>query len=291
MTGLRTDAGRPAVVSGGFADLSSRASSCLEELNITAPRAVIDVHRRHILDGANILRTNTAGASPERLDRYRMHDEAFIVSYMAAEHASKAAKIHGTGQRVMGVACVEAHAPLIGFLPLERVTAAARTMASGLVAGGADLLLVETAQCAARIAAAMDGARLGMADAGRSVPIIVKLRHEVRLAAPSRSQVTVGLASAAAVAAGAGAAAVAIAPANLEASYSATLRTVATSFAGPIFIDLAPTSPHWADVAGADDLHGRIALVAGGVLASPKAADRVSAVANDTGPRRIARRT
>ncbi len=137
----------PALVSGGFGELSARAgSSCLEELNITDPKAVIDVHRRHLDEGAEILRTNTGGASPERLDRYRMHDEAFIVSYMAAEHASKAARSHGGARRVMGVARVEALAPLIGFLPLDRVEAASRTMASGLVGGGADLLLLDAGE-------------------------------------------------------------------------------------------------------------------------------------------------
>lgn len=279
----------PALVSGGFGELSSLAgASCLEELNITAPRAVIDVHRRHLDSGAEILRTNTGGASPERLDRYRMHDEAFIVSYMAAEHASKAVRSHGAGQRVMGVARVEALAPLIGFLPLDRVEAAARTMASGLVGGGADLLLLETAQCPSRIAAAMDGARRGMADAGRSVPVIVKLRYEVRLSAPVRASVTDDLARAAATAAGIGAHAVAVAPGNLDKPFPQTLRAVAAAYRGPLFLDLAPSSPHWAGIGDLTDLHRRIAYVAGQRMEMPAGAHPFPA--NDAGLRPAVRR-
>lgn len=279
----------PALVSGGFGGLSGLAgASCLEELNITAPRAVVDMHRRHIEDGADILRTNTGGASPERLDRYRMYDEAFIVSYMAAEHASKAIRNGGGRQRVMGVARVEALAPLVGFLPLDRVEATTRTMASGLVGGGAGLLLLETAQCPARIAAAMEGARRGMADADRSVPVVVKLRYETRLGALARAAVTDDLARAAAAAAGIGAQAVAVAPDNLDRSFADTLDRVADAFGGPLFLDLPATSPHRAAVGA---LRDRIAYLAGGPVESGTAADAASvpAAANDAGAHGAAR--
>jgi hypothetical protein len=274
---------RPRRVAGGFADLAPLAgSSCLEELNITRPRDVIAAHRAHVAAGAEILRTNTAGASPQRLDRYRMHDESFIVSYMAAEHASKVAQ----GRSVMGVARVEALAPLIGFLPLDRVEAASRTMASGLVGGGAELLLLEVAQCPARIAAAMDGARLGMAEAGRSVPVIVKLRHEVRLGRPESGDGTAGFARAAAVAAGAGAGGVALAPGNLAAPFADTLRGVAAAFAGPVFLDLAPTSPHWTEIRADAALARRAAWVSGAECASDGAVRPIAA--NDLGARPVA---
>lgn len=273
----------PALVSGGFGGLSGLAgASCLEELNITAPRAVVDLHRRHIEDGADILRTNTGGASPERLDRYRMYDEAFIVSYMAAEHASKAIRNGGGRQRVMGVARVEALAPLVGFLPLDRVEAASRTMASGLVGGGAGLLLLETAQCPARITAAMEGARRGMADAGWSVPVVLKLRYETRLGSLARATVTDDLARAAATAAGIGAQAVAVAPDNLDRPFAETLGRVADAFGGPLFLDLPATSSHRAGVGA---LRDRIVYLAGGPLESDAAPDagRVPVAANDVG--------
>ncbi|WPZ36624.1 homocysteine S-methyltransferase family protein [Thalassobaculum sp. OXR-137] len=289
MAGSRTG---PALVSGGFGKLSARAgASCLEELNITDPKAVIELHRWHLDEGADILRTNTGGASPERLDRYRMHDEAFIVSYMAAEHASKAAREHGGGRRVMGVARVEALAPLIGFLPLDRVEAAARTMASGLVGGGADMLLLETAQCPARIVAALDGTRRGMADAGRSVPVLVKLRYETRLGALARDAITDSLARAAAAVAGIGAHGLALAPDNLDRPFAETLWATAEAYRGPLFVDLAPTSPHWAGLDDRTGLRQRIAFTAGRRVEPCETIEGPvrPAPANDAGPRPVAR--
>ena len=289
MAGSKTG---PALVSGGFGKLSARAgASCLEELNITNPKAVIELHRWHLDEGADILRTNTGGASPERLDRYRMHDEAFIVSYMAAEHASKAAREHGQDRRVMGVARVEALAPLIGFLPLDRVEAACCTMASGLVGGGADMLLLETAQCPARIVAAMDGVRRGMADAGRSVPVLVKLRYETRLGALARDAVTDGLARAAAAVAGIGAQGIALAPDNLDRPYAETLGALAKAYRGALFLDLSPSSPHWGALDEVAAIRGRIAFTAGRSL-EPSETIEVPArpvPANDAGPRPVAR--
>ena len=251
----------PIVVSPDFSALQGTAGAgCVEELNITAPRAVIDLHARHASEGARFLRTNTAGASPERLDRYRMHDEAFIVSYMAAQHARTAADSAGSDRRVMGVASLESHAPLIGFLPLARVEAAAHTMASGLVGGGADVLLVEAIQCPARLAAAVDGVRRGMTDAGRRVPIVVKLRYEPRFGCPARPRVTPDLARAAAAAAGLGVSALALAPSNLDHPYIDTLGVVAAAFPGALFIDLNPASTAWPEIMKTKALARRITL-------------------------------
>ena len=77
--------GAPLLVSGGLAEpLAGHGAACLEVLNLEQPRDVRAAHAGYLAAGARVIRTNTAGASPERLDRYRMHDEAFIVSYMAA---------------------------------------------------------------------------------------------------------------------------------------------------------------------------------------------------------------
>ncbi len=281
----------PERVSPDFAELRSAAgAACAEELNITDPRAVLAVHARHVEAGAQILRTNTAGASPERLDRYRMHDEAFIVSFMAAEHARKAARSPGPPRRVMGVARIEAHAPLVGFLPLGRVEAAAHTMASGLVGGGADMLLVEAIHCPARLAAAVGGVRRGMADAGRCVPVLVKLRYEPRFGAPSRRRVTGDLVRVAAAASGLNAAAIALSPANLDESYTQTVTAVAQAFPGPVFIDLHPSSPSWETVEGDRSLADRVGFVSGRPLAGPVASADGHAAANDRRVEPAARR-
>jgi len=259
----------PLVASGGLAEpLAGWAAPCLEVLNLEQPRAVRAAHAAYLAAGARVVRTNTAAASPERLDRWRMHDEAFIVSYMAAEHAAESVRVaereSGVPCWTLGVARVEARLNRIGFLPLERVETAARTMASGLAGGGADAILVESNQDGARLTAALDGVRRGMADAGRSLPVLLTLRYDALFAPPHSGRVTGDLARAAAAAAGLGVAALAVANADLAEGWAATLRTVARAFPGPLFAEAAPGSPDLAELLADPALAPRLALLGGG---------------------------
>lgn len=259
----------PLPVSGGLAEpLAGFAAPCLEVLNLEQPRAVRAVHRRYLEAGARVLRTNTAGASPERLDRWRMHDEAFIVSYMAAEHACETARAvaaeTGIERWVLGVARVEARVRHLGFLPLARVEAAARTMASGLAGGGVDAILIESNQDGARLAAAVDGARRGMADAGRALPLLLTLRYDPLFAVPQRDRITAELSGAAAAAAGLGIAALGIANADLADGWPQTLHAAARAFPGPLHVEAAPASRDLGTILADPVLGPRLALVGGG---------------------------
>jgi hypothetical protein len=236
----------PAVISGGMSEPlggygNANGGPCLELLNITKPREVRAAHDRYLAAGATVLRTNTANASPERLDRYRMHDEAFIVSYMAAEHARDAVKrareADGIARTVLGVARVETRSPHQGFLPLDRVEAAARTMGSGLAGGGADIILLEIGQDPARLLAAVSGLRHGMADAGRVLPIHLKLRYDPLFGVPARHRVTEDLVRAAALAAGLNLAALSVAPLNLADTWLETLRAMGRAYQGALFAE------------------------------------------------------
>lgn len=289
------------LISGGMAEpLGGIGAPCLELLNITNPREVRAAHDRYLAAGARVLRTNTANASPERLDRYRMDDEAFIISYMAAEHAqdavTRARKSDGIARSVLGVARVETRFGASGFLSLDRVAAATRTMASGLAGGGADAILLEAAQDPARLTAAVAGARHGMADAGRIVPIHLKLRYDPVFSVPSRARVTSDLVAAASQAAGLNLIGLSLAPVNLVDGWRETLGAMARVFGGSLFAESARDLP---DLAGliADPVIGpRLAMIGGGltpddtallnrllVRAGHPAALPVGFAANDTG--------
>ncbi len=272
--------GAPLPVSGGLGDtLAGLGASCLEVLNLEQPRAVRAAHMAYLAAGARVLRTNTAAASPEGLDRWRMHDEAFIVCYMAAEHAVECARAAaaetGIDRRVLGVARVESRVRQLGFLSLDRVEAAARTMAAGLAGGGADAIVVEINQDHARLAAAIDGVRRGMADAGRSLPVLLTLRYDPMFAPPHRDRVTDDLARAAAAAAGLGIAALGIANADLADGWAATLRAVARAYPGALQVETSPASSDLTEVLDDPFLAPRLALVGGG--ASPNDTARLCA--------------
>ena len=261
--------GAPLPVSGGLGDaLAGLGASCLEVLNLEQPRAVRAAHMAYLAAGATVIRTNTAAASPERLDRWRMHDEAFIVCYLAAEHAAECARAAaaetGVARRVLGVARVESRVRQLGFLSLDRVEAAARTMAAGLAGGGADAVVVEINQDRARLAAAMDGTRRGMADAGRSLPLLLTLRYDPLFALPQRDRITAELSGAAAAAAGLGIAALGIANADLADGWPQTLRAAARAFPGPLHVEAAPASRDLGTILADPILGPRLALGGGG---------------------------
>ncbi|NQW12453.1 MAG: homocysteine S-methyltransferase family protein [Alphaproteobacteria bacterium] len=270
--------------------LADLESPCAELLNITQPLAVRAAHDRYLDAGATMIRTNTPGGSPERLDRYRMHDEAFIVSYMAAEHAVKSARAAeaatGRARWVLGVARVEGRTRLTGFLPLDRVERAARTMASGLAGGGADAILVESIQDPARLASAIGGVRRGLADAGRSLPILLTLRFDPFFASPTataRDRVTGDLAAAASAAAGLGVDAMSVARANLADSWFDTVRVLARTYPGRLFVDCDPGRDALVRLLGDPALGPRVTLVGGGVSPDDTAALRrlIAGLPND----------
>ena len=170
----------PMVIAGGvhLAGVGTGDEGCVELLNITQPKRVAAMHERLLRSGATHLLTNTAGAAPQVLDKYRMHDEAFAVSYLGAEIAGRVAREAGkTGPRpwVIGDVRVPWHLPVHGYLTSVEVETAAASMASAQIAGGVDIIHLQASSHAAQMAAAFAGIRAGMAEAGRLVPIVASV--------------------------------------------------------------------------------------------------------------------
>lgn len=140
------------------------------------------MHGRMLRAGARLLFTNTAGAAPQVLDRYRMHDEAFAISYLAAEIACRAVRENASGEnraRVVGNVRLPWWLPVHGYLTGAEVEAAAAAMVSAQIAGGVDAIHLSCAGHPAHVAAAFSGLRAGLAEAGRKVPVYANVREDV----------------------------------------------------------------------------------------------------------------
>ena len=61
---------------------------CNEYLNIVNPTYIKDIHRSFIDVGANIIETNTFGATPIVLDEYKLSDLAEEINFKAAKIAN-----------------------------------------------------------------------------------------------------------------------------------------------------------------------------------------------------------
>ncbi|RSK26417.1 bifunctional homocysteine S-methyltransferase/methylenetetrahydrofolate reductase [Bacillus sp. HMF5848] len=69
-------------------------SSCFEERNLTNPDEVQRIHEAYINAGANVIQTNTYGASYHKLARYGLEDKVYAINQTAVQLANAARANH-----------------------------------------------------------------------------------------------------------------------------------------------------------------------------------------------------
>ncbi|WP_449537371.1 bifunctional homocysteine S-methyltransferase/methylenetetrahydrofolate reductase [Ferdinandcohnia sp. Marseille-Q9671] len=66
------------------------AGSCFEELNLSQPEQIQNIHRAYIEAGADVIQTNTYAANYLKLGRYGLEDSVKSINSAAVRHAKKA---------------------------------------------------------------------------------------------------------------------------------------------------------------------------------------------------------
>jgi methionine synthase / methylenetetrahydrofolate reductase(NADPH) len=122
---------------------------CYDELNLSQPELVRNVHEEYLQAGAEIIETNTFGANAIRLQRYGIADKVIEINRAGAELARKA--VNQYTDKHSGKAWVAgAVGPLglrlepLGKTSLEEAQAAFAEQIRGLAEGGVDMLVIET---------------------------------------------------------------------------------------------------------------------------------------------------
>ncbi|MEJ3750472.1 methionine synthase [Actinomycetes bacterium KLBMP 9797] len=154
---------------------------CSEILSLTRPDVVRGVHDAYLAAGADCIETNTFGANLTALGEYDLADGIGELSEAAARIARAAADSVTTEERprfVLGSMGPGTKLPTLGHVTYRRLRDAYQENAAGLIAGGVDALIVETAQDLLQAKAAVVGARRAMAGAGRDVPVICQVTVE-----------------------------------------------------------------------------------------------------------------
>jgi 5-methyltetrahydrofolate--homocysteine methyltransferase len=154
---------------------------CNEVLNVTRPDVVRSVHAAYLAAGADCVETNTFGANLANLGEYGIEDRIYEFSEAGARLAREAADEWSTPQQprfVLGSVGPGTKLPTLGHTPYARLRDAYQQNAAGLLAGGADAILVETCQDLLQTKAAIVGAKRAMAQAGTSVPLICHVTVE-----------------------------------------------------------------------------------------------------------------
>ncbi len=146
---------------------------CYEALVLTAPASVAAIHRAYLEAGADILETDTFGGSPQVLAEYGLEARCEEVNAAAARLARAEAARLTTPARprfVAGAIGPGTRLPSLGQVGFAELRAGFRRQIEGLLAGGVDLLLVETVTDLLQARAALAAAR-DVLGPGRTLPV------------------------------------------------------------------------------------------------------------------------
>ncbi|MEN2418056.1 methionine synthase [Streptomyces rimosus] len=155
---------------------------CNEILNLTRPDIVRSVHEAYFAVGVDCVETNTFGANHAALAEYDIPERVFELSESGARIAREVADefTASTGQQrwVLGSMGPGTKLPTLGHVDYATLRDAYQKNAEGMIAGGADALLVETTQDLLQTKAAILGARRALDATGTDLPVICSVTVE-----------------------------------------------------------------------------------------------------------------
>ncbi|KPL58928.1 methionine synthase [Rossellomorea vietnamensis] len=150
---------------------------CNENLVLTAPEVIYQIHLEYLKAGADMVETNTFGATPIVLDEYDLGHKAYEINKVAAEIARKAVEDVSTSEWPRFVAGslgpTTKTLSVTGGVSFDELADNYRVQAEGLLDGGVDVLLLETSQDALNVKAANLGIREAFESRGKEIPILL----------------------------------------------------------------------------------------------------------------------
>jgi len=133
---------------------------CFDELNLTEPRIVEEIHRAYISAGAELIETNTFGANRIKLARHGLETRVRDINFRAVKLGREAREISGEPVFIAGsVGPIGQQLEPIGRITIAQATVAFEEQIAALLEGGADLLVLETFTNLPELLAAVSAAR------------------------------------------------------------------------------------------------------------------------------------
>jgi 5-methyltetrahydrofolate--homocysteine methyltransferase len=154
---------------------------CNEILNVTRPDVVTSVHRAYLDAGSDAIETNTFGANWANLADYDIEDRIYELAEAGASLARQVADDYSQPDRaryVLGAVGPGTKLPTLGHVRFQVLRDAYFSQVRGMLAGGIDVVLIETSQDLLQVKAAVLAAKRAMAAEGRTVPIIAQVAVE-----------------------------------------------------------------------------------------------------------------
>ena len=166
---------RVAVCDGAMGTMLHAAGVSLDvsppQLNLTRPDLVRAIHGAYLAAGADIIETNTFGASRFRLAHHGLEDRVTELNLAGARIAREAAGVSGRPALVAGSVGPVTPSTAHARLSTAAVRDAFREQIDALVEGGVDLLIFETFGSLDELELAIEEAR----EAGGGRPLVAQL--------------------------------------------------------------------------------------------------------------------
>jgi 5-methyltetrahydrofolate--homocysteine methyltransferase len=148
-----------------------------EALVLNRPDVIERLHRTMVDAGADVVETDTFQASRLKLEEWGLADHTMEINIKAAEIARRAV---GEDRFVAGSIGPTGYLPAsddptLGMIRFRELVAVFAEQAEGLIIGGVDLIIIETAQDILEVKAAIFGAREAMEKVGRKVPLQISV--------------------------------------------------------------------------------------------------------------------
>ncbi len=157
----------------------ARYHGCNEALVLTRPDVIRGIHDTYLAAGADVLETDSFTASRLKLDEYDLGEKTAEINYAAAAIARAACDAVSTPEKPRFVAgslgptgmLISSSDPSLSKITFDELADLYGEQARHLVAGGVDLLLLETSQDLLEMKAAIAGITREFARGLRVVPI------------------------------------------------------------------------------------------------------------------------
>src|ERR1700712_5713161 len=158
-------------------DYGGLLGKCHEALVLNRPDVIEGVHTSMLDAGAEVVETDSFQGSRLKLEEWGLGEHTMEINVKAAEIARKAA---GPDRFVAGsigpTGFLPASTdPTLGDITFGRLAEVFAEQATGLVIGGADLIIIETAQDILEVKAAIFGARRAFKETGRTLPLQISV--------------------------------------------------------------------------------------------------------------------
>ncbi|MEW5983244.1 MAG: bifunctional homocysteine S-methyltransferase/methylenetetrahydrofolate reductase [Acidobacteriota bacterium] len=144
-------------------------NTCFDEMNLVNPDIVSEVHRDYVNAGADIIETNTFGASQFKLAPHGLEKKVYEINRRGAELAKAAAAGRVLVAGSVGPLGVEIE-PL-SALSYDEARDAFREQVRGLIDGGVDLIVLETFGLVKELEQAIRAVK----DLGPEMPLIAQV--------------------------------------------------------------------------------------------------------------------